>query len=130
MIIRPRQLAEFGKEYIDIWSTIYALKKQTNEMEAKFKADFYLLLAMVKLLSGVDNTTLFEQLDLDLNLLPPEQQDALVDRNIDQGQLTKVPTEKVDLFVRLLQAAPSERVRRLRLHLQKILELQSLLMGT
>jgi hypothetical protein len=82
---------------------------------------------MVKLLSGIDNKTLFGQLDLKLNLLPPEQQAGLADRAIEEEQLTKVPDNRVDLFVKLLSTVPSDRVRRLRLHFQKLIELDQLL---
>jgi len=126
-IIRPRQSPEFCKDYIDIWSKIYALKNETKEVESEFKSGFYLLLAMVKLLSGIDNKTLFGQLDLKLNLLPPEQQAGLADRAIEEEQLTKVPDNRVDLFVKLLSTVPSDRVRRLRLHFQKLIELDQLL---
>jgi hypothetical protein len=126
-VLHSRQSAEFCKDYIDIWSKIYALKKDTQGMEAKFKSDFYLLLALVKLLSGVDNKTLFGQLDMKLNLLPPEQQDALADRAIEEGQLTTVPEAQVDFFVQLLSTVPSDRVARLKLHFQKLIELHQLL---
>ena len=128
-IMQPIQRAEFCEDYLDLWTTILEPKKVFNSDEVKFKTDFYLFLAMVKLLSGIDNTSLFEQLDRDLAILPPEQQNRFADRFIDQDQLPVISPENVDDFVKFLERVPSQKLRRLAGQQAKVLELQMHLMN-
>jgi hypothetical protein len=127
-LIRPRQHPEFLGEYLNIWSTIHSMKKEIKTIENDFKTDFYLLLAMIKLLSRIDNTTLFEQLDYDLNLLPPEQQDSWANRYINQKQLSMVSKDKIEYFMEVLKAVPSHKLKLLTEHQTKVLKLKMHLM--
>jgi hypothetical protein len=127
-IIQPRHKIEFESEYLEIWSIIREKQKEIKTSEVQFKNDFFLLLAMVKLLSAIDNKTLFEQLDHDLNLLSPEQQDSWANRYIGQDCLAQVPGEKVEHFIKILQSVPSEKMRLLEELQVRTLELRTYLM--
>jgi hypothetical protein len=62
-------------------------------------------------------------MDEDLHLLPPDQQDALYDRWVEEGGIEEVPVRQIAKFLKFLERLPSREYTLLQANIKQLSEM-------
>lgn len=124
-IFRPL-VVHLEEDYLLVSLETKNKQQKLIEVEKKFSEDFSVLLAMVKLLSKVDNKTLYIMMEKYFGIIPQFYHDEFVRPTIcltEDKTLRTISSDVIHLFLLELKLKPSEKLSEMRDQLEKIDEI-------
>ncbi len=131
-IFRPL-IVHLEEDYLLVSLETKNKQQKLLEAEKKFSENFSVLLAMVKLLSKVDNKTLYVMMEKYFGIIPQFYHDELVRPTInltEEKALNPVSRDVIELFVSELKLKPSVKLSEMRDQLEKIDEITTFVSGS
>lgn len=107
------------KHYLDVMRILREKKKTLSEDETKYKNDYFSLVGLFKLVSGIDNRTLNENMVSKLGLFPPKQQDMLLQLPLKQN-ISNISEGHIKEFVKVLESKPNTLLASLRNNMERL----------
>ncbi len=117
----PMPLPNLSTHYLDIYKKVHGIKKEMLSFDKDFNAGYSMLIALSSLFSSLDKRSLHQLLREDLGLLPPGQQDMVFDSAFEKAD----DDNNLDRFMDSIISFPSDHLKRMEKHLQRLQTLKS-----
>lgn len=116
----------FGKSYPEIFKMAIEAKQNFKAIEEYTKM-YNLLKAQIHLVSDIPDSTLDEQLIVELGVYSPENIHLLINKRISGEKKFNLTHDNIKRFLELLHALPNQRILKLKTNYSKIKEILNFL---
>jgi ubiquitin C-terminal hydrolase len=123
---------QIDEDYLSVLLGYKHKKTVISSLEKELNEAFSLYLALVKLLSKVDNQTLWKMTENYFQISTRVFKEEVIKPSLKVSEdysLSDVPKELVELFINELKMLPSEKLTNLRKHVQEIKDIEKYING-